>query len=884
MKVEGPRKKLRKAIVLNFPDRGELETILDDGSPSRNFLAIVTADADYERQVAQLIRRADKEGWIGELVEALLAARRGKAPFVAAVQPIADQIKKTGGLPPDEAPEGRIPLPSAGIWIGFSLAIAGAALASKVFSGELPLGLVPALILATLFFALGIATLVAPRHPLLIDLYATDQSLIMGFGASGLLLSLALAASAFFSVSAAWPWINDSIARLPRADKKAPLSVLIARLEGDDWNGSQTERVKASLEHALIPNTVGPNIQLLETGKSLRRGVSPDVYKQREIAKSKGREWLLQSGADILVWGYVVGSHNQIFFLLSEGAIARQPKESYSDPGLYLPKDFNEDLGDAIAARMIAAAIPAIETGHFVDDLLEDIYNRMTILASHQILANSQVICEVRLALGNITNRLGDQRHDNNKLQEAVTLYKQILSSRRCTEDRDFVAAVQNSLGIALTAAGEQELETILLTRAVTAYNEALKQWTRSRVPFKWAMVQNNLGNALIALGKQAQKTSPLKNAVTAFNEALMEWTRARAPLEWATLQYNLGNALTAMGEQEQEVSRLKEAIAHYDGALQEFTRERVPLNWARCKSNIGSALKDLATQENNLVWLQQAVDAFQEALKELTHERAPFEWATTQNNLGNAFGDLGERRGSASELRQAVEAYGKTLTVWTRERVPWDWALTQNNLGTVLVAFGKLENNPARVKQGLEAYNEALKEFSRERTPLEWAGLHRNLALALIALGEHENDATQFDAAHAALREMAATSKAILVFDPSNSQWQTVLRTSAVGMGRLANKFIFARDFGKSLEAADEAISLEPDLVLLYTHRAHALMFLQREDEARGLYLLYRGTKNVLDAKSWETVILDDFAALTKAGLSQSLMEEIKQQFSAPG
>ena len=60
--------------------------------------------------------------------------------------------------------------------------------------------------------------------------------------------------------------------------------------------------------------------------------------------------------------------------------------------------------------------------------------------------------------------------------------------------------------------------------------------------------------------------------------------------------------------------------------------------------------------------------------------------------------------------------------------------------------------------------------------------------------------------------------------------------------------------------------------------------MFLGRIDEARALYLKYRGQKDVLDGKSWEVLILTNFADLRKAGLSNPLMDEIEKLFTAAG
>ena len=69
----------------------------------------------------------------------------------------------------------------------------------------------------------------------------------------------------------------------------------------------------------------------------------------------------------------------------------------------------------------------------------------------------------------------------------------------------------------------------------------------------------------------------------------------------------------------------------------------------------------------------------------------------------------------------------------------------------------------------------------------------------------------------------------------------------------------------------------------MFYSNRAHALMFLGRLNEARTLYLQYRGqTFAQQSGSSWETVILDDFAQLRKAGLTSPLMDEIQKLFAS--
>jgi hypothetical protein len=94
----------------------------------------------------------------------------------------------------------------------------------------------------------------------------------------------------------------------------------------------------------------------------------------------------------------------------------------------------------------------------------------------------------------------------------------------------------------------------------------------------------------------------------------------------------------------------------------------------------------------------------------------------------------------------------------------------------------------------------------------------------------------------------------------------QGPLRSIIHEMGRLAYLFIIARNFVTALEAADQAISLAPDKLWLYTNRAHALMFLGRADEARTIYLRFRGQSDAGHKKLWEVLNVEDFAEFRKA------------------
>ena len=339
--------------------------------------------------------------------------------------------------------------------------------------------------------------------------------------------------------------------------------------------------------------------------------------------------------------------------------------------------------------------------------------------------------------LGNALSDLGEREPGTERLEEAVTAYREAIKER--TRDRvplDW-AMTQNNLGIALAELGRRAGDAARLEDAVTACREALEERTRDRVPLDWAMTQNNLGNALAELGRRAPDAARLEEAVTAYREALKERTRDRVPRDWATTQNNLGNALSDLGEREGGTARLKEAVTAYREALEELTRDRVPLNWAGTQNNLGIALSDLGAREAGTARLEEAVTAYRAALEERTRDRVPLDWAGTQNNLGIALRALGSREAGTARLEEAVTAYREALKEYTRDRVPLAWAMTQNNLGAALSKLGEREPGTARLEEAVTAYHEALKEYTRDRVPPQWAQTQYNLANCLAALSQ---------------------------------------------------------------------------------------------------------------------------------------------------
>jgi tetratricopeptide (TPR) repeat protein len=88
----------------------------------------------------------------------------------------------------------------------------------------------------------------------------------------------------------------------------------------------------------------------------------------------------------------------------------------------------------------------------------------------------------------------------------------------------------------------------------------------------------------------------------------------------------------------------------------------------------------------------------------------------------------------------------------------------------------------------------------------------------------------------------------------------------------------LFAREYGKALTAVNRAHALLPNDLVIETNRAHALMFLGRQEEAKALYHAFKG-KRFPDERSWELVIADDFAEFRNAGLTHPMMADMEKE-----
>ena len=313
-----------------------------------------------------------------------------------------------------------------------------------------------------------------------------------------------------------------------------------------------------------------------------------------------------------------------------------------------------------------------------------------------------------------------------------------------------------------------------------------------------------------------------------------------------------------------------------------------------RAKRDLASALMDLGFLERTQGDKSKAIESHRECVTSMEALVGKSSAPANQQLLGFCYAGLADSLRDDGKRAEAIANYQKALAIQENLAAaePGD-ADRQSALAYVYEKFARVLWTDGKYAEAVSNYQSALtlRENLATAQPddadqqIYVAVAHRKFAGALLADGKPAEGHTHYQKALAIMGQVVAQTEQAEVAANGKPGVATAER-----LHYLAWEALFSREFGKALGAEDRALGIALEnrehalTVRIQTNRAHALMFLRHVDEAQSLYLQYRGTKNVVGAKSCETVILEDFAELREAGLSDPLMAEIERRFAAGG
>ncbi|OHC74471.1 MAG: hypothetical protein A3G18_11300 [Rhodospirillales bacterium RIFCSPLOWO2_12_FULL_58_28] len=397
------------------------------------------------------------------------------------------------------------------------------------------------------------------------------------------------------------------------------IEIMVAALAGEvrEVAGDQTDHLVAALG-----NRKRVRVRRLNKVPAMDLGdrTSPTAAIPREKLLSAAviaRQWLAQSGADLLIWGEVPepGMTLYLRFIPAE-------TEGEDKPGLFglaatliLPANFGPELAEILLAVSLAAVVTQNE----------------------------------KKLVG-----LNEQRAES--LAAIMPIIKH-LPPGLTTRER---SAVKMCFGNVLAGEAARRNSLDLYQMAAQTYRAALEGISHNASPFDWAIAHKHLGSVLQALGERTNDKETLNAAAAAFGEALKVLTKGDNPGEWATTQNRLGLTFYKLDLIAGDTERIKLALTAFQSALQVFTRSETPQLWAEALNNFAQAAQVLGEQLRNPEVLEKAANACRSALEVRKKEKQPLLWAATQNNLGSALFLLGKLKKDLIPLRESAEAFGK--------------------------------------------------------------------------------------------------------------------------------------------------------------------------------------------------------------------------------
>ena len=516
-------------------------------------------------------------------------------------------------------------------------------------------------------------------------------------------------------------------------------------------------------------------------------------------------------------------------------------------------------------------------------------------------------------------------------LDRARALQEQLIKSRQVTPDLQHDEAVAlDETALSLLAIGDTTGALAAAKQARRIFAELLAVTPNST---SW---QRDLWLSHTYIGDVQVAQGDLADALKSYSDglAIIEQLAKSVPgnTQW---QADLSSSYRRVGDVRVTQGDLADALKSYKDelAISERLAKANPGNagWQRELSVAYNKVGNVQAEQGNLAG---ALKSYRDclAIAERLAKSDPGN-ALWQVDLGVAYSEIGDVEKAQGNLADALKSYRNSLGISDRlaKADPGD-AAKQRDLWVGLNKVGDVQILQGDVAGALNSYRDGLAIISRlAQTDPSNTGWQRDLSISYEHIGDVQirqgdtagalnsygdalaiaerlaqsdpsNALGQFDVslslikvgfAHfkqgdtaAALkfyRDGLAIRQHLVSLDGNNTRWKNELQTTVDYIGGLAYDCILARDFATALEASDLAISLVPDELGFYTNRAHALMFLGRIEEARGLYLKYRGQKDE-HGELWQKVILGDFADIRKVGLTSPLMDEIEKLFTSAG
>jgi tetratricopeptide (TPR) repeat protein len=613
---------------------------------------------------------------------------------------------------------------------------------------------------------------------------------------------------------------------------------------------------------------------------AIRSMPKEDLLSQEVLQQRRALRLAVAAAALLLVLAIVATATGIMAFREQQEAIAQRKRAE--DTLAAATETANRLVFDLAQRFQDAMGVPAA--------LVKDILDRARAL-QEQLIKSGQVTPELKrsesAALNETVNTLlaiGDTKGALAAAEEALKIDADLLAGNPAKTD------YQRNLSVSYNGVGDVRKAQGDLTGALKSYRDslAIRQPLARSDPGN-ASWQRDLSASYDRIGDVRVAQGDLDGALKSYRDSLAIRERlAQSNLANAGWQRDLSVSYNKVGDAQL-------AQGDFTSALK-FYRDSLAITARLAQSDPGNAgsQRDLSVSYEKVGNVQKEQRGFTGALKSYQDSLAIVERlaqsdasnAGWQRDLVVSYRNVGDVQKEQRDFTGALISYRDSLDITKRlAQSDANNAGWQRDLAVLYSRMGDVQKEQRDFTGALISYRDSLDITERlaqsDASNTEW---QRDLAMLYNRTGDVQREQNDLVGALKCYRQGLPIVQHLASLGGANKQAQDDLQFFINRIGGLAYNLVLARNFEVALEASDQAISLAPDKIWIYSNRAHALMFLDRTEEARIIYLKYRDQADVQDGKSWKTYVLADFIELRKAGLSNPLMNEIERLFTSAG
>lgn len=399
--------------------------------------------------------------------------------------------------------------------------------------------------------------------------------------------------------------------------RQPSISVLVCDFDGLDGRDI-SQRIVNDL-------SINSGVLVQHLAKKLKATGKGTLVERLVAAAGAGRKWLVEAGADILLWGEILPGNQgiKIRFLCATADADTQPGSIGLGDTLELSVAYEAEMAGVIHAVVLAAIGP---------------------------------------------RKSGPQREElADLLSGPADKMNAYIDTPPADLDASALASVMTAIGNVLGSMWRLNGQPVLLDRAIQAYKQALTQDYDKENPLNWALTQNQFAAALQAQATRDKDPAPLRAAADAYLAVAAALGAHLHVNDWALAQIHFADVQIKLSNYGDPVQHLQKASEAYQQALKVFTRQTMPGPWSELMNQLGVALMRMGENVGGDRVLEQSAACFRKSLEVRRREIAPLLWAQTANNLGAVAFTLYRRKENPAALHEAAACFKGAVEIYTQ-------------------------------------------------------------------------------------------------------------------------------------------------------------------------------------------------------------------------